>query len=187
MPATTPNRGYPYPIGTDTNADYPITEALQRLAEEVNDDVQTNLVPSAATQRPRGHMRSSGTQTIQRNLETALTFQLQFADTDNMVDTVTLPTVLTVNTPGVYLFHMFALIPDINWTNLVFRMMLNSTTEVFVTDQEFRTGAQQFISMPASWMWPMAAGDTMSVTLQHNASGPLWVTAREFLGMRMAT
>lgn len=186
MPANTTNRSYPYPVAGDTLADYPVTTALQELAEAVDDDITANLEPVAPQPRAWGNMRSNGVQTIQRNIETPLTYQLQYNDTDNMVNVVTQPTLLTINTAGLYMFHFLVTVPDTNWTNLVLRMKLNGSTEVYVTDQEFRSGAQSTFEYTTSWLWPMAVGDTMTVTLQHNSSGPLWVPARQFMGIRMA-
>lgn len=184
MPANTVNRMYPYSLPTDP-ADVP--GALQSLAEAVDDDITANLAPAALLPRALGHMRSSGTQTVPPNIETPLAYQIQFNDTDNMVNVVSSPTALRINTSGFYMFHCLVSVPDTNWTNLVLRMKVNNTTEVFVTDQEFRSGAQSIFQYTASWMHPMTAGQTMVVTLQHNATGPLWITAREFFGMRMAT
>lgn len=184
MPGATPNRMYPYPLPADPTD---IPGDLQSLAEAVNDDVQANLAPVVTVPRALGHMRSNGTQTIQPNTETPLNYQIQFRDTDNMVNVVDTPTILTINTAGFYMFHVIVRVPVTNWTNLVLRMKLNSATEIHVADQEFTTGAQSTIDWSVSWMHPMAAGDTMVVTLQSNGSGPLWVPIREFFGMRMAT
>jgi hypothetical protein len=184
MPANTPNRGYTYPIPTDP---VDIPGDLQELATDVDNDVELNLAPIVGIPRAIGHMRSAGTQTIQPNIATPLNYQIQYNDTDNMVNTINQPTLLTINTAGFYIFHVFVRVPVTNWTNLVLRMLLNNTTEVWVADQEFTTGAQSTIDWTASWTYPMAVGDTMSVTLQTNGSGPLWVPIREFYGMRMAT
>jgi hypothetical protein len=192
MPGATPNRAYPYPLPTDTlnpnsASPYGIPAAIEDLAQTVDDDVTANLAPVTSMNRPIGHMRASGAQTIQPNIETSLTYNIQLRDTDNMVNTVTSPTVLTVNTAGFYMFHVLITAPVTNWTNLVLRMRLNSTTEVFVADQEFSTGAQSRFEYSAAWMHPMLAGQTMNVSVQHNGVGPVWILNRELYGMRMAT
>lgn len=184
MPANTPNRGYPYPLPADP---VNIPGDLQSLAEDIDDDITANLAPATTVPRAMGIMRSSGSQTIQPNIETSLAFQIQLKDTDNMVNTVQSPTALMINTAGFYMFHVLITAPVTNWTNLVLRMRLNSTTEVFVTDQEFQSGAQSRFEYTATWMHPMLAGQTMNVTLQHNGVGPVWVLNRELAGMRMAS
>lgn len=192
MPGATPNRGYPYPLPTDTLSPvsanpYGIPAAIEDLAQTVDDDVTANLAPVAPIPRALGNMRSSGAQTIQPNIETSLNYQIQLRDTDNMVNTVTSPTALMINTSGFYMFWVLVTVPVTNWTNLVLRMRLNSTTEVFVTDQEFQSGAQTRFEYTAVWMHPMLAGQTMNVSIQHNGVGPLWILTRQLFGMRMAT
>lgn len=192
MPGATPNRSYPYPLPTDTlspnSADpYGIHTAIEDLAQSVDNDVTNVIAPAAPIPRPLGNMRSSGAQTIQPNIETSLNYQIQLKDTDNMVNTVTSPTALMINTSGFYMFWVLVTVPVTNWTNLVLRMRLNSTTEVFVSDQEFQSGAQTRFEYSAAWMHPMTAGQTMNVSLQHNGVGPLWILNRQLFGMRMAT
>lgn len=184
MPANTANRGYTYSIPTDP-ANVPA--ALEEFATDVDNDVEVNLAPVAPRPRALGHVKSSSVQTLQKNITTFLNYQIEVLDTDNMVDLINFPTQIKATAAGFYMFQCRVTVPDTNWSNLVLRMMLNTTTEIFVTDQEFRSGAQSVFDYSASWAHPMAAGDTMAVSLQHNGTGPLWVTYREFYGMRMAT
>lgn len=183
MPAFT-SRGYPYPVPADP---VDIPGNLEDLATAVDNDVELNLAPVVSIPRALGHMRSAAVQTITSNVETPLNYQLQYNDTDQMVDIINAPTLMTARTAGFYMFHVLVRVPITNWTNLVLRMKLNSLTEIFVSDQEFTTGAQSTIDYTAVWMHPMAAGDTMMVTISSNGSGPLWIPFREFFGMRMAT
>lgn len=184
MPANTPNRGYTYPLPADP---VNIPGDLEEFATDVDNDVELNLAPIFQQTRVMGDMRSTVIQTFQTGQTLPLRFDVEMRDTDDMVDVVNSPTLLTVNTAGFYVFHVSVSVPDTNWSNLVLRMMFNSTTEVYVCDQEFRSGAQSRFHITASWMYPMTVGDTMSVTLQHNSTGPLWVSTRELAGWRMST
>jgi hypothetical protein len=184
MPGATPNRAYPYPLPADP---VNVPADIQALAEAVDNDVQANLESVTNINRVFGHMGSSGVQTVQSGTETPLNYQIQYLDNDNMVNVVSAPTQLSINTAGFYMFHTLVTVPVTNWTNLVLRMKLNTTTEVFNCDQEFQSGAQSRFEYTAVWMYPMTVGDTMSVTIQHNGTGPLWVLNRQLFGVRMAT
>jgi hypothetical protein len=183
MPAFTPNRNYPYSLPSDP-ADVP--EAIQDLAEAINDDVQAN-VQAARVPRIQGWMRGGQTQTIQPGIETALDFQIAFRDNDNMVDTINAPTVLTVQTPGFYLlWGITNVFFDLSWTKCTLRLKQNGNT-IMSGDQEFQSAAHQYTLWSESTMIYCNAGDTLSMTFNHNSAGYLIIgTTRELYACRMS-
>ena len=185
MPALTPNRSYPYPLSTDP-ADGP--EAIQALAEAVDDDITANLEP-ATRERVYGSMRGAATQAILPNVETTLGFQVQLKDTDDMINVVSSPTIIRINTDGFYAFHGYLTVSTtLNWTNIISRFRLNGA-EMYSATQHLRTTDIPFINWSIQTSFPCVAGDAVTMTFSHNSPATTMSLHpdRQFDAWRMAT
>lgn len=185
MPGTTANRGYPYPTpGDPTN----VPGDIQKLAEAVNDDVQANLATVTGTVRAIGSARSSGNQAILTGVETSLTYGIQLQDTDNMVDVVGNPTVITTRQAGKYWVHaLVSISTTATWDNFVFRIRQNNSTSVVVSDQEFMSTNQTSFDFTISSLFQFAAGDTINATVLHNSPSTAIILAAQLVAVRMAS
>jgi hypothetical protein len=184
MPANTANRNYPYPLPADPVA----ISALQDLAEAIDDDITANLEPETR-QRVYGSMRGAATQAILPNVETVLGFQTELKDTDDMIDVVGAPTIITVNTSGFYAVVGFiTLSTTLNWSNVILRFRLNGT-EMYSATQHLRTTDINYIDWSIHSSFPCAAGDVITMTFSHNSPATTMSLPpqREFSALRMAT
>lgn len=103
MPGSTPNRGYPYPLYSETQ-DFPAQ--MQALALAVDTDVKNNLedpIALALDQPSVRIVRDASSQAIAANVNVTLTYNLEIYDNDGMADVFVNNTTITINTPGIYL------------------------------------------------------------------------------------
>lgn len=161
MPATTPNRSYPYPVPTDP-VDVP--GDIQRLAEAVNDDVQANLVPVVGP-RVMAKMRGSTPQTFPAGPIARVLFDITRIDTDNMTDPVNQPGIFTVNTDGFYVCQFTALVPaNVGWNSVRFSIAKNGST-LHSARREFRGTGYAAFTFSGGTILPFVEGDTMELFL----------------------
>jgi hypothetical protein len=101
MPGLTTPLNYPYPLYTEAADGAP---QIQALAEAIDDSIvaaQADI--SDASNRELCNASSSVNQSIPNATNTFLTYAIENADTDNMVNLGVDNTVVTVNTAGHYL------------------------------------------------------------------------------------
>ena len=97
MPANTPNRGYEYPLYTDTQ-DFPAQ--IQQLAEDIDADVSVlESQIQGAKNRPSVRIVSGTNQNIATSTNTLLTWSTTSYDNDSMS---AVPTGIVLNDSGVY-------------------------------------------------------------------------------------
>ena len=193
MPALTPNRSYPYPLPTDpTNvAGSPDAPGdIELLAEAMDDDITENLEPVAVAPRILGHMRAGQSQTIVPNTETQLSFQVEYQDTDDMVNVINNPTLMTINTSGIYVVWALMSVPffsePVAGPNVIMRLRRNGVEQHSAT-QNFQSSAQTFYNWSIASVVSCTAGDNLTVTFSHNSTASIVLsTTREFYAARMA-
>jgi hypothetical protein len=101
MPGLTPNQSYPYPLYTE--AMDPATQ-IQALATAVDTSiVAVNNTITAATTRVLAQALGSAAQSIPNAVSTAMQFNTETFDSDNMINLGTDNTLLTVTVAGSYL------------------------------------------------------------------------------------
>lgn len=180
MPATTPNRSYPYPVPTD-ETDVP--GDIQRLAEAVNDDVTANVVP-AIGQRAMAKVRGSTPQTFDAGPTQRVIFDITRLDTDNMTDPVNQPGIITVNTPGFYVCQFTALIPaNVNWNSVRFSLSKNGSL-FHTTRREFRGTGYAAFTYSGGMIIQFAAGDTLELQCGFGAADTTLPADRELIMFR---
>lgn len=99
MPATTPNRAYPYPVASDPGN---VPEAIEAFADAVDLDMQA--LASSISQRPMAKVSSrSGTrQSFPPRLNTEMTFDFVDVDTHGSVNLSVSPTRITPKLSGLW-------------------------------------------------------------------------------------
>lgn len=98
MPGTTPNRGYPYPLTTDS---FDIPRDLQALAEAIDLDVEN--LDNSVVQRPFALVSWQGpSQVFPADQVTEAEFNFVHADTDGIANLTQQPTRLTPTSAGLW-------------------------------------------------------------------------------------
>ena len=110
MPATTPNRLYPYPIPTDP-VDVP--GDIQRLAEAIDDDLENNVVPIIQP-RPAAQVRVSQPFSVPANvLQTPIPYDSVDYDNGGFFKLAANPFTMTLQVGSVYWVYAWARFPMI--------------------------------------------------------------------------
>lgn len=177
MPATTPFRGYPYPVpGDPVN----VPGDLQALAEAIDDDLEAVSAMIAA--RPSAQMRSSQAQSVAPLTLSGGTLQLAALrfdsvdfDTGGFTSITTQPTLLTLTVGRVYWVWATVQFPAFDNTtedeSVLFRITSTDLTQAFVDLEAFQSDTPMLsrVHTIGGMYIPTAGDEQLQVNVAHNS------------------
>lgn len=191
MPATTPNRGYPYPLPADP---VDIPGDICALADAVNADL--GVLEAMAVARPIAQIRSSQPQAVPKSVavggflpDTPLVFDSVDVDTGGFSRITTQPSYLTLPVGPAY--WMWAAVRFPEFTNaagepsVLFRITSVDVTEVFVDFECYPVDGTILsrVHTIGGLVIPTATDDTFQVGVLHNSDTATEVFSEAVFGV----
>lgn len=191
MPATTPNRGYPYPLPADP-VDVP--GDICRLAQAVNNDLLT--VQGMVQAKPMAQMRSSQPQAVPTAVAvpgtiplTPLVFDSVDFDSGGYTNITTQPTLLTLTVGPAYWVWATVRFPQFTKAptepSVTFRVTSNDATPLFVDNEMFQIDGTVFnrTHTIGGLYIPTAGDESIQALVAHNSDNPTEVFTEASFGV----